>query len=338
MRISVIVPCRDAVRWLAECLAGPLASPLCHQIIVVDDGSRDGSAALARSIAGRAERGRVTVVEQAAAGGNAARNRGFELATGDAVQWLDADDRVGPDKLARQAAALARHPDADVVFGDFRYQVHEEDGSEWLSHAVTRPRSGDMLADLLADRWRPPVAYLIRRTMAQRLDGGIGWNPATPCAQDREYWTMAAILGARFLYQPGAGAIYRRHGATVSTSHAPRRLAAHLALLERFEREMRARGALTGERRAALEVGRIKVLRELAALDWSAARPHAAELDRRSPAGEHGRELSPLYRAAHDVLGPAAALRLAAMRRRLARPVDPRVGDAAVAVVQAVAS
>jgi glycosyltransferase involved in cell wall biosynthesis len=338
MRISVIVPCRDAAIWLVECLASCLASPLCHEVIVVDDGSTDGSGALARSIA-RTARGRVIVIEQAAAGGNLARNRGFEVATGDAIQWLDADDRIGPDKLARQAALLAADPDADVVFSDFRYQVHEEDGRVWLSEAIMRPRSGDMLADLLADRWRPPAAYLIRRRLAERLHGGVGWNPATPCAQDREYWTMAAILGGRFRHAPGADAIYRRHGATVSTTHLRRRLDTHLALLDRFEREMLARGALSPARRAAHQVGVIAVLRELAAIDRRAARSLAASLPRRSPAGEHGRDLSRWYRLAHDLVGPATALQLAGLRRRLRPPADVRVGDAAIAsVLQAVPS
>lgn len=339
MRISVIVPCRDAARWLAECVASCLASPLCHQIIVVDDGSSDGSGAVARSIAGGAGRGRVVVIEQQAAGGNAARNRGFEVASGDAIQWLDADDRIGADKLARQAAVLERHPAVDVVFSDFRYQVHEEDGRVWLSEPVVQPRSDDMLADLLADRWRPPAAYLVRRRLAERLHGGVGWNPATPCAQDREYWTMAAILGGRFRHSPGADAIYRRHGATVSTTRLRRRLDTHLALLGRFEREMLAAGALTPARRAAHQVGVIRVLAELIAIDRRAARSVVASLPRRSPAGEHGRDLSPLYRLAHDLAGPGAALRLAALRRRLRRPVDPRVGDAAIAaVLQAVPS
>ncbi len=333
MRISVIVPCRDAARWLAECVASCLASPLCHEIIVVDDGSSDGSGAIARSIAGRAGRGRVLVLEQPAAGGNVARNRGFEAATGVAIQWLDADDRIGPDKLARQAAVLERHPEADVVFSDFRYQVHEDDGRVWLSEPVARPRSDDMLADLLADRWRPPAAYLIRRRLAERLHGGVGWNPATRCAQDREYWTMAAILGGRFRHAAGADAIYRRHGATVSTTQLRRRLDTHLTLLGRFERAMLAAGAVTPARRAAHQVGVIKVLLELAALDRRAARELAASLPRRSPAGEHGRELSPWYRLAHDRLGPGAALRLAALRRRLRRPADARVGDAAIAAV-----
>jgi glycosyltransferase involved in cell wall biosynthesis len=339
MRISVIVPCRDAARWLAECLASCLASPLCHEIIVVDDGSSDGSAAVARSIAGGAGRQRVIVIEQPAAGGNVARNRGFEIARGDAIQWLDADDRIGPDKLARQTALLERHPGVDVAFSDFRYQVHEEDGRVWLSEAIVRPRSGDMLADLLADRWRPPAAYLIRRRLAERLHGGVGWNPATPCAQDREYWTMAAILGGRFRHVAGADAIYRRHGATVSTTHLRRRLDAHLALLGRFERELLAAGALTSARRAAHQVGVIAIGRELAAIDPRAARELAASLPRQCPAGEHSRDLSPLYRLAHVLAGPGPALRLAALRRWLRRPVDVRVGDAAIAsVVESVPS
>ena len=121
--VSVIVPAYNCERYLAEALESILGQT--HErveVIVVDDGSTDGTAAVAGSFA------RVRYFHQANAGIGAARNRGAELAEGDLLAFLDADDCWVVDKLALQIAALRKDPNLDMVFGQAR-QLH--DGAEW---------------------------------------------------------------------------------------------------------------------------------------------------------------------------------------------------------------
>jgi len=121
-RISVLIPVRDGERYLGEAIASALAQevrPL--EIVVVDDGSRDGSAAVARAFGGV-----VRVVAQEHAGIGAARNRLVAEAGGDLAAFLDADDRWLPGALAAHLAALAAAPAAAMAFGLMRQFVSPE--------------------------------------------------------------------------------------------------------------------------------------------------------------------------------------------------------------------
>ncbi len=111
--ISVIIPVYNGARYLAEAVGSVLAQTyLPDEIIVVDDGSTDESAAVARKYTPR-----IRLAQQPNLGAAAARNRGVELAQGALLAFLDADDLWLPDKLERQVAALAAAPYPDMVFG-----------------------------------------------------------------------------------------------------------------------------------------------------------------------------------------------------------------------------
>ena len=101
--VSILIPAYNAAEWIAESLQSALQQTWENtEIIVVDDGSKDQTLAAAR----RFESSRVKVVTQKNQGAAAARNTCFSLSQGDYIQWLDADDLLGPDKIARQMAVL----------------------------------------------------------------------------------------------------------------------------------------------------------------------------------------------------------------------------------------
>lgn len=110
--VSVIIPVYNGERYLAEAIESVLAQayrPL--EIMIVDDGSTDGSAAVAQ----RFDSTRYCFQENSGTG--AARNRGVDLSTGAFLAFLDADDLWTVDKLSLQMAAFDRDPGLDVVFG-----------------------------------------------------------------------------------------------------------------------------------------------------------------------------------------------------------------------------
>ena len=111
--VSVIIPVYNAAPWLAETIESVLGqtSPP-QQVIVVDDGSTDQSAAVARRYARY-----IQLAQQPNAGCAHARNRGVALAQGALLAFLDADDGWLPEKLALQRAALAEAPTVEAVFG-----------------------------------------------------------------------------------------------------------------------------------------------------------------------------------------------------------------------------
>jgi glycosyltransferase involved in cell wall biosynthesis len=131
--ISVIIPCYNAEAYLAEAIGSALrqgAGPL--EIIVIDDGSTDGSARVAQQFAAplRYER-------QANAGIGAARNRGVELAGGRYVAFLDADD-VWPDgSLGLRLDGLRASPGTACVFGAVEAFVSPELGQDMRAALAT---------------------------------------------------------------------------------------------------------------------------------------------------------------------------------------------------------
>ena len=112
-RISVLVPVFDAERYLGEALDSALSQSVPpSEVVVVDDGSHDGSLRVASSFGER-----VRVVRQAHAGIGAAGNRLVSEASGDWLAFLDADDRWTPTALAAHLAALESRPHADATLG-----------------------------------------------------------------------------------------------------------------------------------------------------------------------------------------------------------------------------
>ena len=114
--ISVVIPCFNARAYIGEAvrsvLAQRLAAHAVHEVLVVDDGSTDGSAA-----AVPLDDPRVRMIRQANGGISRARNAGIAEARGEWVAFLDADDLWPVDSLAERAAVLDERPDAGVAAG-----------------------------------------------------------------------------------------------------------------------------------------------------------------------------------------------------------------------------
>src|SRR5262249_20882568 len=111
--VSILIPCYNAERWIAQAIESALAQTwYTKEIVVVDDGSTDRSLEVVRKFDGR-----IRWESGPNRGGGAARNRLLALARGEWLQYLDADDYLLPNKIAHQMEFVARQADVDVVFG-----------------------------------------------------------------------------------------------------------------------------------------------------------------------------------------------------------------------------
>jgi glycosyltransferase involved in cell wall biosynthesis len=170
--ISCIVPVFNGERYLRETLDSILAQtyrPL--EVIVVDDGSTDGTAAVA---AGYGER--VRRVWQANAGEVVARNRGLHEAGGEFIAFLDADDRWHPEKLSRQLARFNERPELDLCFTRFqnfwmpelaqekkRHQgnpLYEPASAYWISALLARRAAFEKFGNFVDDGSRQPQSMI----------------------------------------------------------------------------------------------------------------------------------------------------------------------------------
>jgi glycosyltransferase involved in cell wall biosynthesis len=166
--VSVVIAAYDGERFLAETLDSVLAQD--HdavEVIVVDDGSTDGTAGVLSHYAER-----VTVIRQENAGVSAARNRGAEEARGELIAFLDQDDVWETGMLSTQVHYLERHPDSALVYAD-----------SWVIDAMGKVRGrrssylryleGDIFDDLLQRGNFIPIETSLMRTAVFRELGGF---------------------------------------------------------------------------------------------------------------------------------------------------------------------
>jgi glycosyltransferase involved in cell wall biosynthesis len=122
--VSIVTPCLDGDAFLGEAVESVLAQTYPNwEMIIVDDGSTDGSLAIARDYAER-EPERIRLLRHdggASRGKVASRNLGIEHARGRFLAFLDADDVYLPGKLARQVPIAQAHPGTALVYGPTRY-------------------------------------------------------------------------------------------------------------------------------------------------------------------------------------------------------------------------
>lgn len=163
LSITAVIPVYNGRLYLAEAIASVLRQtrPL-EEIIVVDDGSEDGSGDVARKFGSA-----VRYFRQPRSGAGAARNLGVEKAAGKLLAFLDADDRWLPEKTERQLAVLAGDPGCDAVFGGveefYSPELHipEQPAPRLANHVVPGYLPGTMLVRRSAfDRVGPFVTNL----------------------------------------------------------------------------------------------------------------------------------------------------------------------------------
>lgn len=213
--VSVLVPARDAERFVAEALESALAQPRVElELLVLDDGSRDGTAAVAQSFA--ASDARLRVLRFARPRGVvAARNALLACARGRHVAFLDADDAYLPGALAEQVDVLERSPDVVLVHGGA--EIVGQDGRAlppWR-----RPFSEDVVEDGAAAFGELLLAneVVMSTAVARRADvlAAGGFVSVGPSSSDWDLWLRLATRGA-VAYRAAPVARYRQHAASIS--------------------------------------------------------------------------------------------------------------------------
>ncbi len=264
--ISILIPCFNAERWIADAIRSALAQTYAPiEVIVIDDGSTDNSLDIIRRFSDRIrwETGQNR-------GGNPARNRLLELARGEWVQYLDADDYLLPDKIKSQVRILDDFPETDVLYGRVTSETCNEHGTSHDLQIIAEPRDPWIL---LARWYLPQTGGPLWRKSAL-MDVG-GWKVDQPCCQEHELYLRLLVAGKRFTYCPHNGAIYRIWGNdTVSRRDAGAVRRQRRKILTEEENHLRSNGELTAPRLQAINQARF----EMSRLAWREDRTAALEI------------------------------------------------------------
>lgn len=197
--VAALIPVWNGAAYLAEAIESVLAEAP-DEVVVVDDGSTDGSGEIARRYAPR-----VRCVRQPNRGVAAARNAALRASRSDLVAFLDADDVWPRGRLPTLLQALERHPDCDIAQGRLQRLVRDARSGAWT---------------LVDEAWRAPnvSTALIRR----RLFSTVGvFDERTGGGGDDVDWLLRVReSGARETTVDAVTLFYRRHDANMTNDVA----------------------------------------------------------------------------------------------------------------------
>jgi len=175
--VTVIIPVRNGELYLGEAIDSVLKQthPI-HEVIVVDNGSTDGSRRTAERFGGM-----VRVIDEPVPCIGRARNAGVRAATGDLIAFLDADDLWDPPKLARQIEALHQQPEVDLVFTRMR---------DFISPELTESQRANLLELGTFDGWH--ASTMLCRMAAFRA---VGPMPEIPMGEFIAWYGLIQTAG-----------------------------------------------------------------------------------------------------------------------------------------------
>jgi len=204
--VSVLVPAYNAERWLAATIRSALAQTWpAVEVIIVDDGSQDGTLRVARGL----ESNRVKVVTQPNMGAAAARNRALELAQGAYIQWLDADDLLAADKVMCQMRLAERCGDPRVLLSSpWAYFMYRPTAAKFSPTALWQDFAP---VDWIVCKWTQNLHMQTATWLVSReLSNAAGpWNTDLLGDDDGEYFSRVVLASRKVCFATSGGVLYR---------------------------------------------------------------------------------------------------------------------------------
>jgi glycosyltransferase involved in cell wall biosynthesis len=212
-KVSILIPAYNAEAWIAETIQSALDQtwPNC-EIIIIDDGSTDRTMAIAQGFS----HDRITVLTQPNQGAAAARNHALRLASGQYIQFLDADDLLAPNKIAQQVQLLQNSPSDCIASGAWaRFYQHPREATFTLDALWQNLLPVDwLIMAWQANLMMHPAAWLMPRSVIEQAGW---WNEELSLNDDGEYFCRV-ILASREVRFCGQAKSYYRSGIVGSLS------------------------------------------------------------------------------------------------------------------------
>ena len=205
-KVSVIIPTYNRSELVREAIASVLAQSFSDfELIVVDDGSEDGTAEAVREFA------EIYYVYQPNRGVSAARNHGVSLSAGELIAFLDSDDLWQPCKLEQQVAFFVEHIEAQICQTE---EIWLRNGVRVNPHNKHRKIGGDIFARSLELCLVSPSAVMMRRELFERMSG---FDENLPACEDYDLWLrIAATMPIHLIETP---LVIKRGGHADQLSH-----------------------------------------------------------------------------------------------------------------------
>jgi glycosyltransferase involved in cell wall biosynthesis len=205
--VSILIPAFNAERWIAETIQSALGQTWsAKEIVIVDDGSRDQTLAIAQRFASKS----VKVVTQVNQGAAAARNKAYSLCEGEYIQWLDADDLLAPDKITKQMAILKSDDSRRVLLSSaWGHFIHRRDKAKFVPTPLWDDLSPIewLLHNLQNGVFLQTASWLVSRELTEATGP---WDVRLLGDDDGEYFSRVVRASERVRFAPQAKIFYRR--------------------------------------------------------------------------------------------------------------------------------
>ena len=213
--MTVVIAAHNGEDYIAETIDSVLAQTCpATEILVVDDGSTDGTAAIIRSYGDR-----VKLLSIKKSGVSVARNFGIQASKNEWVALVDHDDLWTPDHLELLGQTIVANPTADICYSGVRNLVFDERANAFALADVRKFHPADEMPETLMDYCAfTPSASAVRRETVLAVGG---FDPHFVNGQDWDLWLRMMHAGARFAHSSKPTMIYRIHPR--SHSHKVRR-------------------------------------------------------------------------------------------------------------------
>jgi len=306
--VTIGIPCLNAAQWIQGAIESAIAQENVRvQVVVVDDGSTDGSLRIAEDFGNL-----ITVVRGAGEDAPVARNRALALAQGGWIQFLDADDYLLPGKVStqiREAAAFADGvvPYAPVLKEFWREGNPGEPVADFIDMSLT-----------IESQWllwqMPQTSGPLWPTHVLRELGG--WKPGQPCCQEHELYLRAMRNGVQFGFTPSALAVYRLWSEeTLCRKNPAKVIHVRAGLIAEMLDWLESEDRMLPEHRESARRVLFESARSLAVHDPEAAGVFHDTWKRRGLIEASGPAAPALYRMLYKCAGFDFAERVARMRR-----------------------
>ena len=274
-KVSYVIASYNHEEFVAESLQSILAQTFADlELIVVDDGSSDGTAEVVRDVASTDPR--VSLYVQDNMGVVNARNRGVTQSRGEYISIVDSDDLLPADRTAWQVEALDANPHAALVYGD-AWNIDRNGNRIRRRFEIYPPVAGDFSVELFANYcFVPAVSVMFRRAAFDR--SGPFWGPGPNT--DYLKWIELGLFGEAICLSGKQLGCWRLHGGNVSRSPAEERAAQYERLRQALQSLVERHpdlGRRIGERRLRWRYGRCHFMGAFyAGLEhsWDLARIH----------------------------------------------------------------
>lgn len=234
-RLSIIIPVYNAEKYLSACLDSIIAADIgAVELLLIDDGSTDGSAELCQEYGKKYPY--IRCIDQANLGPSAARNRGLQAASGEYIAFFDSDDYIAPDAFCKTVSLLGQFPDAELWVSDFHrvadngcvldrvYQIDDtEKPMEGMAYLCQFLKERDCVWNV----WR----YIFRRDFL--LGNNLSFIEGVNCAEDLEFAVRALTRAKKpcFFHNPYYS--YRvNYGNTLTRKYSAERMRQLMKMLQ----------------------------------------------------------------------------------------------------------